>query len=183
VAALILTAVTALVAAFGGAWYGARLQRANNADALALELQIDAAAKFLGAVGEAVIGYSQSNKPEAETLSPAERTEPSWIALIGLSVRASAVAIVGPDALAEIAKQIQGQAMVADYFNIVGGTEGAAAQKEIGRLAEEFENEARRLLRPTSGQKGGRRWIPWRRVKPPEDGDDSGESSALQTAV
>jgi hypothetical protein len=145
--------VAALVGAFGGAWYGGRLQRSSNTETLALQLQIDAAAKFLGAVGDAAVAYGHANKPGAEDLSLTERDEPGYAAFVGLKALASAVAIVGPDALADIADQLLAQALVADFDH---GTEGLAAQLEVGRLAEQFENEARKLLRPTSRQKNGR---------------------------
>jgi len=110
--------------------------------------------------------------PGSERLSVGERAETTWLALIGLSVQASAIAIVGPEALAEIAKSIQGQAVVFDYSTINNERDDAqTAQLEIGRLAQEFEMKAIDLLRPTAkdgneievlgvtiGQKKGRKW-------------------------
>lgn len=158
--------VAALVAAFGGAWYGGRLQRSSNLETLTLELQIDAASKFLGAVGDATLAYSQWDESRLQA-DPAKRAQPSWQALVGFRVQASAVGIVGPDELSDIARDILAQAMVIDATIISvtfpGETVAEAAQLEIGRLAQEFEAEARRLLRPTSRQKIGRaqRIIAW----------------------
>jgi hypothetical protein len=72
--------------------------------------------------------------------------------------QASAFGIVGPDVLAEIAHQILGGAMVINAVIMVPGTAAAAdvAQREVDRLTQEFENEARTLLRPTPRQKNGR---------------------------
>ena len=101
-----------------------------------------------------------SNPDNGPHLTPAERAEPSWQALVGLRVQASAVGIVGPDELSEIARDLLGRAKVIDAMTIDGTPEGKAtaeiAQQELGAIAEQFEHEARRLLRPTPRQKSGR---------------------------
>ena len=136
--------------------------------------------------GETLFSYGRF-APEP---SLTERTEPSWHAVINLSVQASAVALVGPDELAEVAKEIRQQALIVDWANIVGSanaqicrgddrqpsttsgncrkgrrTGGGRSREEGDRaVSEQFEAKAAELLRP-AGQKNGRkwgpRWLPW----------------------
>jgi hypothetical protein len=161
----IASVVVAALVGFGAAWLGARLQRTSGDHALALQLQIDAAAKFLAAVGETFIPLALPGEAGAKGRSNAEQPEPAWIALVDLRVQASALPIVGPDALSDIAKAIEGQALIVDYSKIVGAPDRVAAQKEVGRLTAQFENEARRLLRPSSRQKNGRNPGFWQQMK------------------
>ncbi len=153
-AAIAIVGIAAtLAAAFGGAYYGGRLQRSNNAEALALQLQIDNAAKFVAAVGDFTVGYAQSNKPGVENLTPTQRDEPVYLGYITLKSQTAAVEIVGPDELAELAVQILEKALDAGFDH---GNRGVAAHVEVRDLTNEFRDEARKL-RPVVRQKNGRR--------------------------
>lgn len=59
VAIAIVGILATLMAASGAAYIGGRLQRSGNTEALALELQINAASRFLDVVGEATLAYSR----------------------------------------------------------------------------------------------------------------------------
>lgn len=164
---VLIGAVVALVAAFGGAWYGGRFQRASNMETLDRQVQIDSAAKFIGAVGEAQIGFAHTARSIGEDLTLTEQTEPAWLALIGLRVRAAAITIVGPEDLAELAKEMLEQAMRFDYVHIQRPEgwedEALVVWQRFGRLAQEFEEKAVELFRRNPGQKNGRK--PLRRPK------------------
>ncbi len=148
--------VATVAAAFGGAWYGGRLQRSANLETLARQVQIDSAAKFLAAVGDAmgvfgsgiILASAGRDNPTSK-----ESAQHTWRVLVGLRVQASSLAIVGPDDLAKLARDIQGHAAVVDYSVITGNADQAqASQLEVGRLAEAFEAKATELLRPAAQQ-------------------------------
>ena len=142
----------AAVVGFGAAFVGGWMQRKSTRDALELQLQIDAAAKFIAAVGDFTVGYANSNKLGVEDLTPTERDEPAYFGFIALNSQAAAVAIVGPDELALLADRILERALDAGFDH---GTDGVAAYTEMGRLTGEFRDEARKL-RPTARQKNCR---------------------------
>jgi hypothetical protein len=69
-------------------------------------------------------------------------------------VQQSALGIVGPDELAQIADQIEDQMYEALKQPLDARDEAMGA---IGRLAEQFEQRAAILLRPVTGQQNGRK--------------------------
>src|SRR5664280_2107457 len=99
-------ALVALAAAFGGAWYGGRLQRSSDQGTLALQLRIDAAAKLLGTVGEFQFAYGSAWAPDKTDLTMTERQLPIFAVVLALRAEAAAVGIVGPDELGAIASWI-----------------------------------------------------------------------------
>ena len=158
VAIAIVGIVATLVAAFGGAWHGGRLQRSSNTETLALQFQIDAAAKFLAAVEDATLTYVQSFKPGTEDLAMRDRAEAGRIAFADLAARVAAIEIVGPDLLADIAQDVQALANLANYHYGTSQPAGVMnTRNDMQLLAKGFEREARNLLRPNSRQKNGRR--------------------------
>jgi len=95
--------IATVAAAFGGAWYGARLQRSSDTQHLALELQINSAAKCIGSAGDFISVYGLAWAPGTENLTITERHAPIFNALVTVRTAAAAVSIVGPNGLAELA--------------------------------------------------------------------------------
>lgn len=98
--------VATVAAAFGGAWYGGRFQRASNMETLALELQIDSAAQFIGTVDRFSVAYAGAWGPDTLTFTLSQHHQPIFEPLMALRSRAAAVQIVGPDDLASLAAEI-----------------------------------------------------------------------------
>jgi hypothetical protein len=144
-------ALVALVAAFGGAWFGGRLQRSNDLENITLQIQIDSAAKFIGSVGGFSFAYAQAWEPGTENVMLSARHNPIFEAILTLRSQAAAVGIVGPDDLAAITDEI----VVLAAGRGLGTSFDAALFADTSLAIERFENEARRL-RPT-GQKNGRK--------------------------
>jgi hypothetical protein len=145
--------VATLAAGFGGAYYGGKLQRSTNVEVLALQLQIETAARFIAAVGNFTIGYAQSNKPGVENLTPTEQDESAFMGYIALKSATAAVNIVGPDELSVLADKILKKAVDAGFDH---GTEGVAAHNEVRDLTNDFRDAAQKL-RPVLRQKNGRK--------------------------
>jgi hypothetical protein len=145
--------VATLAAGFGGAYYGGKLQRTANVEVLALQLQIETAARFIAAVGNFTIGYAQSNKPGAENLTPTEQDESAFLAFIALKSATAAVNIVGPDELSILADKILEKAVDAGFDH---GTGGVSAHNELRDLTNDFRDAAQKL-RPFVRKKNGRK--------------------------
>ncbi|MST31253.1 hypothetical protein GHK86_00715 [Acidimicrobiaceae bacterium USS-CC1] len=140
--------IATVAAAFGGAWYGARLQRSSDTQHLALQLQIDSAARFIGSAGECIAAYGVAWAPGTENLAMTERQAPIFNAFVAVRTGGAAVGIVGPDRLAELA----------DRFLKCAGEKGLTTSfdvnvvTELGTLLQQFIDKARELRPPTDPQ-------------------------------
>ena len=153
ISAIIVSAAAALF----GAWLGGRLQQSGNLESLALQLQIDAAGNFLGAVADFIAVLTtpiQFSPLSAQTLVRGNTSSYRGPAAV-LSARAAEVSIVGPDELVELAQAVVIAANAAAYGGVSGGRNRVA---EIRALQEEFARSATTLLRPMPArrQKNGR---------------------------
>ena len=138
--------VATVAAAFGGAWYGSRLQRSSDRQHLALQLQIDSAAKFIGSAGEYMAAYGLSWAPGTEHLTMTERQAPIFRAFVTVRSGGAAVGIVGPDGLAELADryvQCAEEKGLAPSFNV-------DVVRELGTVLQRFIEGARGLRPMTS---------------------------------
>jgi hypothetical protein len=133
--------VATVLAAFGGAWYGGRLQRSSDMEHLALQLQIDSAARFIGSAGEFISAYGLAWAPGTENLTMTERQTPIFNGFVAVRSQAAAVEIVGPDGLADLGRQFVESAQkdgMAPSF-------GPEVVQKLGALNQRFIDEAKEL--------------------------------------
>jgi hypothetical protein len=147
--------VATVAAAFGGAWYGGRLQRSANVEVLALQLQLDAVAKFIGAVSDFSLAYSLAWAPGTNPATLTERHRPLFEVLTTLRLHSAALGLVAPDRLMFMANNI---VRVITHLTLTPFFDHVFLTVDLTLLIEEFELEARELLKP-GGQKNGRKWI------------------------
>ncbi len=142
--------VAGVASAFGGAWFGARLQRTSDTEHLALQLQIDSAAKFIGSAGEFQVVHGAAWAPGTEHLTMTERQMPLLGAIFSLRSTAALVSIAGPDELSAIAEEFVTTSLdkgLATSFDV-------ACVTELGVLTQRFIDQAK-SLRPGVRQKNG----------------------------
>jgi hypothetical protein len=166
----IATIAVAAAVGVGAAWLGGRLQRSNDVQNLALQLQIDSAAKFIGSASECISAYGLAWAPGTQNLTMTERQTPIFNAFVSVRSQAAAVEIVGPDGLADLARQFVERAQkegMAPSFD-------PEVVRKLGALTQRFINEAKEELRPEAGQKNGRRWLPGRQAPAPPSAIDPG---------
>jgi hypothetical protein len=161
--------VATVVAAFGGAWYGGRLQRSSDRETLTLQLRVDFAAKFLGSTGDFISVYAVAWAPGTENLTMEERQAPIFNMVMRLRAESAAVAIVGPPELADIAQEILKLAGVRGLST----SPDADLARDLGRSSDKFKTQAQQL--PPSGQKNGRKWLPWWSTKKPNQKELPGQ--------
>ena len=144
--------VATVVAGLGGAYIGAKLQRSGNLAQLQIELQIDAAAKFLAAASDFQFIYGVQWAPGTEDLTLTERHAPILNALLSVRTQSASVGIAGPDELA----------LTADHFVELAQEGGLTTVfdvglvKQLATLTYKFIDGAKRL-RVDVGQKNGRK--------------------------
>jgi len=98
--------------------------------------------------------YGLAWAPGTGALTLDERLPPLVQLIFTLGAQVASIGIIGPDELAESAESI---VITATKAGLSGSFEADLVRVLTDRLFE-FENEARRLLRPI-GQKNGRKWL------------------------
>jgi hypothetical protein len=141
--------VATVAAAFGGAWYGARLQRSSDTAHLSLQLRIDSAARFIGSADEYISAYGLAWAPGTAGLTMTERQTPIFNAFVALRSRAATVGIVGPDTLASLADVFVETAQKKGFVTSFD----PALVRELGTQTLVFINQAKEL-RPETKQDG-----------------------------
>jgi hypothetical protein len=145
--AIIVTAVVG----FGAAWLGGYLQRASDAEVMARQLQINAAAEFMGAVGDFFVASTTSIGSGAETLTPNQRGEVMFRAWVALEARGATIEIIGPGSLGHLSALVIGHASDALLTDDAKVRLDALQKVQESRI--EF-GKAAKALRPR--QKNGR---------------------------
>jgi hypothetical protein len=135
------TIFAAVIVGFGAAALGGWMQRNAALTAVQLQNQIDAAAKFLGTVGDFQFAYGSAWEPDTTDLTLTERQRPIFAVVLALRAQAAAVEIVGPDELGDIASWIV--RLAADRGLATSLDPPLGGDLALG--VERFEHEARAL--------------------------------------
>lgn len=141
---------TTVVGTLGGTYLGAWLARSSQRETLALQLQLDSAASFIGSATDFATEYAQAWAPDNHCESLSERHTPIFQALMTLESRCAAVSIAGPDDLRTGANEIK---RIAGERGLMGSFD-VELFPDMSHALSRFEQQARLLI--PQRQKNGR---------------------------